>query len=413
MAFFNRAYHPEISATGQLLTELAEGLVRDHGCRVSVVAGMPVGTGARTRRRVPWWRLVVRESWRGVEIHRCRGSQWSKRTLLGRMTNYLTYFGSACWAGLRLDRPQVVIALTDPPIIGLAAWLAARRVGAKLVISYRDLFPEVARLLSGFRSPVIEWGLQQVNRFLVRQADRLIALGEMMKSRLVAEKGAPADRVVVIPDWADCAQIVPGPKRNPFAEAQGLADRFVVMHAGNLGVSQNLPMMIEAAASLTDLHDLRLVFVGDGVQKAPLQAQVASRGLTNVAFLPYQPAELLTEVFASADCFLISLKPGLAGYITPSKLYSILAAGRPCVAAVDPECDVARITRAHDCGLVVEPGNPRAVADAVRTLYQDRALASRLGAKARQAAAAFDRSVGVAAYHRLCGDLAGRGAGHS
>ena len=398
LAFFNRAYYPEVSATSQLLTELAEDLVREYGCRVSVVAGLPLGAPTASRR----WRLVERDRHAGVEILRARGTRWSKRTLVGRAANYLSYFATACVAGLQLDRPDVVVAYTDPPIIGLAAWLAAHRARATLVIAYKDLFPEVARLVDGVRRPVIEWGLHRVNRFLLRRADRVLALGEAMRRRLVEEKGADPATTVIIPDWADGAAITPGLKDNAFSRAHGLADRFVVMHAGNLGLSQNLSVLVEAAARLADLPDLVVLFLGDGVAKPALEADAVRRGLRNVRFLPFQPKGQLTDVFAAADCFVVSLKPGLSGYIMPSKLYSILAAGRPYVAAVDDGCDVARITRAHECGLLAHPGSPDEMAAQIRRLHEDRPRAEAMGCRARQAAAAFDRPISVRAYYDLC-----------
>lgn len=405
IAFFNRAFAPETSATAQLLTELAEGLARDHGCRVSVVAGVPVGIAAEARSARAGGPLVSRESLDGVEILRARGTAWSKQTLAGRIVNYLSYFCSACVAGFRLGRPDVVIALTDPPIIGLVALMAARRCRAKFVMAYKDLFPEVARLLDGRRRPVIEWALNRINRILLQRADRVVALGEAMRRRLIEEKGAPAGRVVVIPDWADSEAIHPGPKRNPFSIEHGLADRFVVMHSGNLGASQNLEALLDAAAELQEIQDLCVVLVGDGVRKPALQAQAQRLGLSNARFLPYQPKERLADSFAAADCFIVSLKPGLSGYIMPSKLYGILAAGRPYVAAVDDDCDVARITRERDCGLLARPGDARDLAGRIRTLYQDRVLAHRLGMNARQAASAFDRRISVKAYFELCRTL--------
>lgn len=411
IAFFNRAYYPEVSATGQLLTELAEDLVHPHGCRVSVVAGLPLGArppsprfGPAPRRR----RLVERERHAGVDIFRARGTQWSKRTLAGRIVNYLSYCGAAGLAGLQLERPDVVVALTDPPIIGLAAWLAARRARAAFVIAYKDLFPEVARLVDGRRRPVVEWVLHRVNHFLLRRADRVVALGDAMRRRLIEEKGADPAKVVIIPDWADMTAIAPGPKDNAFARTLGLADRFVVMHAGNLGLSQNLGVLVDAAAHLTDLPDLTILFLGDGVAKPALEADVARRGLQNVRFLPFQPKAQLAEVFAAADCFVVSLKPGLSGYIMPSKLYSILAAGRPYVAAVDDDCDVARITRTHECGLLASPGNPNEMAAQIRRVYENCPHAEAMGRRAREAAAAFDRPVSVRAYYDLCAAAAER-----
>jgi glycosyltransferase involved in cell wall biosynthesis len=399
IAFFNRSYHPDTSATGQLLTDLAEDLVRDHGCRVSVVAGVPLlpAAGAAPAAR----RLVARERHQGVEIHRARGTRFSKHRFAGRACNYVTYFLSATYAGLRLDRPDVVVALTDPPIIGLAAWLAGRRFGAPLVMAFKDLFPEVTVLMRDFQSPTINRVLQRVNEFLVRRAARNVALGETMRRRLIENKGAPADRTVIIADWADTTAIGPAPKRNPFAEAHGLADRFVVMHSGNIGLSQGLETVVDAAALLGDVPDLQVVFVGEGVKKADLQARAAALGLANVTFLPFTPKERLRESFATADVFIVSLQRGLAGYIVPSKLYGILAAGRPYVAAVEADCEVAALTSSHGCGRLAEPGDARSMADAILAFYRDRDLARAAGERARAASLAFDRRRQVARYFEL------------
>lgn len=394
IAFFNRSYYPETTATGQLLTELCEDLVGDHGCRVSVVAG-PVltATPEAARRRGG---LVSRESHNGVEIHRVRGTRFDKRRFAGRAANYVSYFGSAVWAGLRLEKPDVVVALTDPPIVGLAAWLAGKRAGAPLVMAFKDLFPEVAALLPDVHSGAINRVLDAVNRFLIRRAAVNLTLGETMRQRLIAGKGAPPDRTEVIPDWVDTAAIVPGPRRNAFAEAHGLADAFVVMHAGNLGLAQNLDTLIDAAARLRDLPDLRVVLVGEGVRKAELLAR--ARGLGNVLFLPFEPRERMAESLAAADLFVVALNRGLAGAIVPSKVYTILAAGRPYVAAVDAGSEAAAIAAAHQCGVPAEPGDVEALVAGILTYYRDRDRARRDGANARTAALVFDRRVQVARY---------------
>lgn len=409
IVFFNRAFTPEVSATSQLLTELAEGLARDYGCRVSVIAGMPQGEVQGIWRPPRGWWPMMREQMGPITVLRARGTTWPKRFFLGRVINYLTYFGSACLVGLRLKDPDVIVALTDPPIIGLAALLSARLFCCPLVISFRDIFPEAGQLLGNVRRPLIDWFLHKVNRILFRHASHLIALGEAMRSLLI-RKGADPSKVTVIPDWADCSTIVPGEKRNPFSLSHGLADRFVVMHAGNIGVSQNLEVLLEAAALLEDLPDLSVVFVGDGVNRQALKSEAERRALTQVRFLPYQPRESLSQTFATADLFIVSVKPGLAGVLMPSKLYGILASGRPYVAAVDEQCDVARITCHYGCGLLVSPGDARDLAEKIRLLYHDRALTQNLGTRAREAAQAFDRSRGVRAYFDLCLHLATQGA---
>jgi glycosyltransferase involved in cell wall biosynthesis len=407
IAFFNRSYYPDQSATGQLLTDLCEDLVRDHGCRVTVVTGLPLNPWPGTPPMPSG--LLSRAERHGVRIVRAHGTRFDKQRFAGRASNYMTYFATAVWAGLRLDRPQVVVALTDPPIIGLAGWLAARRFGAPLVMAFKDLFPEVTVLLPDFHSERINNALQRVNRFLVRRAAANVALGETMRRRLIEDKGAPAARTIVIPDWADTAAVAPGPKRNAFAAAHGLADAFVVMHSGNLGLSQSLETIVEAAALLRDVPDILWVFQGDGVKKPELVAQAQKLGLTNVRFLPFAPRDSLGESFASADIFVVSLQRGLAGYIVPSKLYGILASGRPYVAAVEDSCEVAHITRTHECGLLAEPGDARQLADRVLEFYRDRPMTARRGANARRVALSFDRREQVARYMDLFRSLAAGG----
>jgi colanic acid biosynthesis glycosyl transferase WcaI len=401
VVFFNRSYWPDQAATGQLLTELAEDLVRHHQCQVSVVAGVPLHgaqSGTATSRG---WSVMQRESQNGVQILRAVGTCFSPRKFIARATNYLSYFAAAGIAGFRTQRPDVVVALTDPPIIGLLALLLARRWRVKFVLLCQDVFPEVARLLEDFHSETVDTLLTQVNRFLIRQADGVIAVGETMRERLITGKGAAPQKVTVIHNWTDCSAIVPGCKTNPFALEHGLHEAFVVMHSGNIGLSQSLETVVQAAERLQSVPDLQIIFVGDGVKKSRLEAQVRQRSLTNVRFLPYVARARLSESYATADVFLVSLKPGLAGYIVPSKLYGILAAGRPYVAAVETDCEVATITNRHDCGLLAAPQDPNDLAEKILALYRDQTLAKRLGTNARAAALQFDRSPQVGKYYAL------------
>jgi lipopolysaccharide/colanic/teichoic acid biosynthesis glycosyltransferase len=409
VCFFNRSYPPGPGATGQLLAELAEGLVREHGYRVTVVAGPAPIAGARPRSGQG--RIVRRDVRNGVEVLRAAGTRLDPERFAGRAANYLTYFVSACVAAWRVARPDVVVALTDPPIVGLAAMLAAHRARARFVHVCQDLFPEVARLLEDFRSPLVDAALDRVSRLLLRRADRVVAIGETMRHRLVTAKGADPARTRVIHNWADCDAIVPAAKDNPLARAAGLADRFVVMHSGNVGLAAGLEVLLDAAARLRDCPGLTVAIVGEGTRRASLEARARALGLDHVRFLPPRPREDLRDSFASADVFLVSLRPGLAGYLVPSKLYGILAAGRPYVAAVDEDSEVAAITRKHDCGLLAPPGDGDAVARRLRELYRDPVLRERLGENARRAALEFDRRGQVRAYAELLSEVAAAPAG--
>jgi glycosyltransferase involved in cell wall biosynthesis len=398
ICFFNRSYWPDQAATGQLLTELAEDLVNRHGCRVPVVAGRPLHAAGSARHLR---RLFEREERNGVSILRANGTRFPPSRFAGRAANYVSYFTSAAIAGLAVRTPDVVVSLTDPPIIGLAALSTARRSGARFVFLCEDIFPEVAQLLEDFHNPTVNRTLDRINRRLLNAADATIALGDRMRRRLVEEKGAHASRVHVIHNWADCDAIVPRPKDNPFSRAHGLADRFVLMHSGNVGLSQNLDVLIAAADRLQSNAKIVIAIVGEGTRKAALQRDVQRRGLTNVRFLPYAPKEQLHDSFASADAFLISLKPGIEGYIVPSKVYGILAAARPYVAAVDDTCEVACIARDYGCGVLAKPNDPDDLAAAILRLYANPTQAATLGANARRAAAHFDRRVAVQTYYDL------------
>jgi lipopolysaccharide/colanic/teichoic acid biosynthesis glycosyltransferase len=410
ICFFNRSYHPDQAATGQLLTDLAEDLARDARHEIWVVAGpplprsAPVGSAAVPGRggRFPFGR----EERNGVRILRAWGTALGPGRFASRAANYLSFFGSSCLAGLAVPRPDVVVALTDPPIIGLAALACARRTGARFVYLCQDVFPEVARLLGDFRSERVERLLERVTRLLIARADRVVAVGETMRERLVAGKNADPGRITVIHNWADCSALVPGPKRNPWSLAHGLAEPFVVMYSGNIGLSQDLDVLIDAAARLSAYPDIVVAIVGDGVKRADLEARVRECSLANVRFLPYQPRERLAQSFASADLFVVSLARGLAGSIVPSKLYGILASGRPYVAAVEEASEVAAITRRYQSGLLAEPGDAEGLARQILTLHGDRARGRELGANARRAALDYDRPIQVEAYARLFRELA-------
>src|SRR5206468_1134498 len=251
---------------------------------------------------------IARESRAGVTILRANGTLFNPRRFAGRAANYLSYFASANLARFSVERPDVVVSLTDPPVVGLAALWTARRAGARFVFLCEDIFPEVAALVEDFRNEAVNRTLDRINRYLLREADAVVALGDRMRRRLVEEKGADPARVSVIHNWADCEAIVPGRKDNMFTREHGLGDRFVLMHSGNIGMSQNLDVLIEAASRLTAKDRLVIAVVGDGAKRDVLEDAAARRGLTNIRFFPYQPKARLHESFAAADAFLVSLK---------------------------------------------------------------------------------------------------------
>ena len=400
IVFYNRSYYPDFGATGQLLTELCEDLVARFGFEVTVIAGLPLASETALP-PMRWFAPVRRETRNGVTILRAWGTALPNQRLTGRIANYISYFSSSILASFRTGGADIVVSLTDPPIVALPAMANASMQRARFVFLCQDVFPEVVRLLEGFQNRRIEAVLGAISRLTVRRADAIIALGETMKRRLVEGKGATPAKIRIIHNWSDAAAIVPGPKDNPFSRAHGLADKFVVMHSGNVGMSQDVDALLDVAERVRDLPDVVIAIVGEGSRKQHLQQEAARRQLSNVLFLPYQPKAGLIDSFAAADMFIVSLKRGLAGYIVPSKLYGILVAGRPFVAAIEADSEAAQIARDHDCGIVVGPGDRDGIAAAVRQLRADPERRRVLAAHAREAGLVYDRRRAVEAYRDL------------
>lgn len=366
----NQYYWPGVEATAHLLTDLCEGLAREYD--VEVVTGV-----LHEREDEP--RRLTRN---GVAIRRVRSTSYDRTGLAARAANYFTYLGSALGAGLRTRRPDVVLCMTDPPMVGVVGLAVARRFGVPLVVVCQDVFPETAVRLHRLTNPVAVGTLRRIVRTYLRRADCVVSIGETMSRRLEA-KGTPRHRIVVIPNWVDSGEITPTPRDNEWAQENDLVGRFVVMHSGNVGHAQDLENLVRAAARLRDLDRLEVVIVGFGARHAAVSELAAEVGATNVRFLPYQPREVLSASLSSADVHYVGLARGLAGYVVPSRVNGILAAGRPLIVAADAESETAWLVDAAGCGVVVPPGDPAALAEAIRLAYLGKLDLAALGAAGR------------------------------
>ncbi len=399
LLFFNRSFHPDVEATGQLLAELCQDLSREH--EVTVVAGR-----AYSMERFESWLPVKLEQWGAVRILRAYNPRLNKRRFTARVVNLLSYFGFSFVAGFFARRPDVVVVETDPPVLGLVGLLFARLYRARFVFYVQDLYPDVGVALGKLKNPLLIRALDAVTRLTLRSADRVVVLGEDMQRRLEAKGYRPRDRIRVIPNWMDTRQVSPVTRHNGFRQRHGLNGEFVVMFSGNHGLSQGLERVIDAAAALETRSDIRFVLVGDGAAKSGLMARARALRLTNVMFLPYQPKETLSESLGAADVHLVTLQRGLAGLIVPSKVYGILAAGRPFIAAIEKDSHPAGIIREHQCGLRVEPDAAEALPAAVLWAAGHREALEAMGARGREAAVQhFDRQVAVDKFRKLLAEL--------
>jgi colanic acid biosynthesis glycosyl transferase WcaI len=387
----NQYYRPGIEATANLLAELCEALAEEYA--VTVVTGA-------TRDALP-----KREVANGVSIARVHSTSYDRTQLSRRALNYFTYLVGAAREGLASPRPDVVLCMTDPPFIAAAAQVVARRFGVPLVVISQDVFPEIAVRLGRLRNPFVVGVLRALIASSLRHADRVVVIGETM-GRRIEEKGVDPARIRVIPNWGDAERITPQPRDNAWAREHELVDRFVVMHSGNVGHAQDLDTLIRAAALLRDLDDLRIVIVGVGARHAELSSLAETLEVDSVTFLPYQPAEALPESLASADVHFVGLARGLAGFVVPSRIWGVLAAGRPVLAAADEESETAMLVRETDCGIAVPPGEPLRLAEAIRACHDGVHDLESMGRRARAyAEAKADRSFAVASYRAVLAEV--------
>lgn len=387
----NQYYAPRVEATAHLLAELCEGLSDDWN--VTVVTGAAPGERAGTSARGR------------VDVVRLPAPGLGKRGLLRRGADSGAYAALSLPVAATRGRPDVVLALTDPPFASAVARVVARRFGVPLVVVCQDLFPETAVAVGALRRPAVVGALRALVEPPLRSAARVVALGETMRRRLEQKGVAPA-RIRVIPNWADTQAIRPGPQANGWSRAHGLAGRFVVMHAGNLGWAQDLDTLVRAAVLLDDLDELVVAVVGSGSREGELRALAVRAGAGRVRFLGHEPREAMPAVLASGTVHVVGLAHGLAGYVVPSRLYGILAAGRPVIAAAEPESETARLVERVGCGVVVPPADPDALAAALRRAHAGEVGLAEQGRRGRAyAEAEAGRGVALARYRALLGEV--------
>ena len=393
--FLNRSFWPDTEATAQFLAELCEDLSGEHD--ITFIAG-PSHHRAQAPRR-----LWTRERFGTVSIVRTWGTRFPKRLLPLRVANLATYYLLAALAAFRQQPPEIVIAETDPPLLGAVGAMLKRHWGCRFVYNVRDLYPDIARVTGAVKSRVLLGLMERGNQLAYRWADRIIAVGHDMAQSLI-DKGISPARVTVVPDWVDCDSIRPL-ERNAFRTSFG--DKFVVMYSGNLGLSQQLETVLEAAQRLRDDRRIIFVLIGDGARKRWLMERARELNLPNVEFLPYRAKAELAESLSAADLHLVPLSPGSAGCLVPSKTYGILAAGRPFVAVMEDSAEVARLARDYRVGLVSPPGDDSALAKAVLEAVDSPIELKQMGQRARRLACErFDRRVATRRFAAVLSEVA-------
>lgn len=387
LVFLSQVFYPDPQSTSQLFSALLAALARDCPGG-TVLCGRPPG------REVP-----RKETWEGIQIERIGPASSPTGSMAGRLIGYLRFSLALCRRLFSLGPEDQVLACTNPPFLPALVFLVSRWRGWRYRLFLLDLYPEGLERLALLRSdgPVVRlW--RRVNRSAYRKAHQIAVLGRDMKELVVKNYGLPAGHVQWVPHWS----ATPIPTPVTFAESRlvhrlGLENFRVIQYSGNMGLWHDLENLVRAASLLQDRKEIRFLLAGQGRRKPEAQALASQLGLTNILWIDPVPLDELDDLLAACHAAVISQREGLTGVAVPCKLYGILASGRPILGAVPATSEVARVIEEENCGEVLPPHHPQALADRIRKWVDEPESLEAMGRRAREA---YERKYTLAAAAR-------------
>jgi glycosyltransferase involved in cell wall biosynthesis len=375
-------YYPELTSTGYFLTGIAEGLACDYD--VSVLCGQP-----------SYWARGVsapfREMRNRVNVQRCRATTLDKNKLPGKIINLITISLAIFLAALfRFRRGDIIIVVTNPPLLPYLAALACRVRGARIILLVHDVYPEILTRLGILKPQSIP--LRLLNRasvWLYQSTDRILVLGRDMQSLIAAKIPSRRDRVVIATNWANTEMIAPVPRSgNQLLDSLKLKDKFVVQFFGNMGRPHCIEDLLGAAELLRPDPEIHFLLVGWGVKKVWAVKEQQARKLDNMTIIDPLPREQSCDVQNACDIAINTLSSDMSGISVPSRTYNVMASGKPMLAVCDDDSELAAVVHEERIGWVVPPGRPDLLAAAIRAAKADPDELRSMGERAYQAAEA-------------------------
>jgi glycosyltransferase involved in cell wall biosynthesis len=394
----NLYYPPDTSATAKMAQTVVDALCKEH--EVTVVCGRP--SYDPTERR--GWRPWQNEKNGQLRIIRVGSSAFPRFNMKKRVVNYLSYVAFAVPRALFVEC-DAVLAMTDPPFEGIVGAFVAMLKGKPYLYNIRDMYPDMA-----VGGSIVEPGFlariwEKMHRWALRRADCAIVLGQDMKNRILV-KGIAAEKIEIVRDGTEISADGSAPTLDidVVRKIRGQF-QFVLLHAGNLGFYGAWETLLGAAKKLT-ADNVGFVFVGEGAQRDAVAAEAAE--ISNVKFLPFFPGNKIPSVLAAADAHIITVKRGLEGVVVPSKMYGILAAGKPILAVAPMETDAASLGIRQGFGIATDPDKPEELVDAIRALATDSNRVKQMGTAAKVASRGYDRVFELQKFVRIVGLVASR-----
>lgn len=398
--FVNQHYHPDIAATGQKLTDLAEYLAAS-GHNVHVLCSR--GHYVAGRLKAP--REEVRN---GVRIFRKGGGAHGRGSNLLRLWAYFSFYLRVFFHILFSHRHDYVVYLTTPPLLSVLGGLMLKLRAQRYGIWSMDLHPDAEEVLGVLESSgTVLRVLHALNDFGYKNADFVVDLGDFMRQRIL-RKGVRGDRLYTIPLWDKVEELSPVSRAdNPLVRRLGLQKKFVVMYSGNAGLAHRFEEVLQAMKALKNHPRIFFLFVGSGPQRTVIESFARAHGLTNYRYLDYFPREQLRYSLALADVHLLTLKSEMVGVAVPSKLYGIMASGRPVVMVGPEASESGAAILSEDAGVVIDPvrfleNTPEMIVKTLLFLEERKDRCWQLGLNGRRAfSESYNQNVGCGAWGRL------------
>jgi colanic acid biosynthesis glycosyl transferase WcaI len=398
--FISEVYYPDEQGTAFYTTGLAEGLA-GH-LNVGVLCNYPTVTARGEA-------VPKQELRNGVSIERCGGTTFNKNNILLRLLNIITYSTSLFFKALsRIKKDDIVIAVTSPPSAPFIAKLVCAITKAGCTLRIEDVYPEVL-VAAGFikKDGFLNSFLEYLTGCLYGSVDRIVVLGRDMKDLAEKKIGHPANNIHIIRCWADVDTVAPGPREsNPLLKEHGLINKFVVSCVGNMGRAQAIEQIFEAVDLLKYDENIHFLFIGAGAKRQWMDTEAAMRGLHNITILDQRPRSDQANFLNACDISIISLLPGMTGAGVPSRLYNIMAAGKPIIALAGENSEVSLVVQEEDIGWVVPPDDSNRLAETIREAFSTPERLEHMGRRAyAKANESFSRGAIINKYFDLINSM--------
>lgn len=375
IAIISQYFFPDHASTGNLMTDLALGL-NQRGCDVKVYSGYP-----------SYWGIVQKtpkkENYHGVQINRIFHFRSDTRTKRGSAIIGISFFLSTLMKLVISSEKRLFLIVTTPPFLPIIGLILKKVRNQKYIVIVHDIYPEIAVKISYIQGGLITKFWEMTNRSVYNNADKIIVLGDCMEEVIRNRYFGNAEKIKIIQNWEHADFIKPMIKsQNKFSIENDLLKKFVVTYSGNMGVNHSLEIVIDAAGHIRD-SEINFLLFGEGSQKKNLMAKSRIMGLHNVSFFDFQPRENLPYTMTCGDAIIVSQKRGTEGLCVSSKFYTALAAGKPIIAIIGENSEIARTIRQFNCGIVISDNNPKSLGKTIFELSINKDLCEKMGKNAR------------------------------